>query len=144
MFRFILTLPTTVTAASTADTVRIVIYHDKQANGGEGTEATLWQSSDDLTDYRNIQNAQRYRILMDKTISINSNGGSGQGTTAALSWAAKQISFDFYKDMAMPVYFTSTGAGVAELTSNNIGMCTISRNGLCQLQGTGRIRFTDS
>ncbi len=102
MIRFVLTLPTTAVAASTADTVRIVVYQDKQANAAVGTEATLWTVSDDLTDWRNIQTAQRYRILHDKTISISSGGGSGRGTTDTLSYAAKQVSWEFYKDVNIP------------------------------------------
>ncbi len=56
--------------SSTADTVRILMYVDKQANGA-GISATDLLESDDFQSFNNLSNSGRFRVLYDKTVALH-------------------------------------------------------------------------
>lgn len=141
-WKFDIDLPTTATAASTSDYVRIILYWDKQTNGATATVATILQGSD-YQSFRNLSDITRYKILMDRSYSIQSTAGSGRGSTDTLSYGEAKIVDSFYKRCSIPIEYNNTMGAITEIRTNNIGVLTISKSGLAGFTSKMRISFSD-
>lgn len=136
-------LVTTTTASSTADTVRLILYWDKQCNGATALVGDILTIAN-YQSFNKLSNVNRFRILMDRTHSINMTSAAGNGTTD--TWGDSQHDYDLFIKVQIPIEFdTSATTGViTSCRSNNIGLLTISRAGLALLDGKMRLRFTDA
>ncbi len=140
-WRFTMTMPTR-TAASISDTVRVLLYLDKQANGATAANTDVLESAD-YQSFNNLSNKGRFRTLMDRTYDINGNAGSGRGTTDTLSYGSKITNDSFYKKVNIPIEFTAGSGAITEITSNNIGVILMSEQGLASFESKFRLRFSD-
>ncbi len=138
-----ITLPTSSAPASTADRFRIIMYLDKQANGAAATAVLIMDDNAGtgvtIDGYRNLENSQRFRILLDKTWAINSTAGSYDGTND--QFGEKQINFNFHKNCNIPVEYSAVAGAITELKSNNVGVLCISGGGLVGYKAEYRVRF---
>ncbi len=139
-WRWRLQLPNGTASASTSDTVRIIMYLDKQCNGATATAAAILES-DDFQSFNNLANKSRFRTLMDRTYTINSKSGGGDGTTE--DYGKEGIDDSFYKRVNIPIEFDSTQGAITEIRSNNVGVLLISESGLCGFASKMRLRFSD-
>ncbi len=140
--RFQFTLPSATDKDAAADTLRIMLLKDKQANGALPAVSAILTGTD-IQDFREPPNKRRFSVIFDKTISLNANGGFGNGTTNTTLF--KSISWQFNKRMNFPIYYNntvSTGA-IAQINSNNLVMLYISQDGLCGVLATVRVEYTD-
>ncbi len=139
-WRFRICLPAATDGASASDTVRIILYLDKQANGATAAVTNILESAD-FQSFNNLANKTRFRTLMDRTYTLNASI-SGDGTTIDTS----QVDLDdsFFKKVNLPIEFDSTAGAITEIRSNNIGILTISSNGLAGFDSSMRIRFSDA
>lgn len=129
------------------DQVRIMVVHDKRANGTlpaanlflqeYGSPAAVnWDS------YNNLYEKGRFTILWNKTFSLNNTGAGADGTT--LGNRNKSWMFKKYLDINMDIQYGKAGTGViADVISDNIFIYWISRNGVVYGQINGRLRFAD-
>lgn len=141
-WRFEAFLPTNQdTAAPGFDTIRVLMYLDKQCNGATATTAQILES-DDYQSFNNLANKSRFRTLMDRTYSFNVPAGSGADATS--DWAGNLINDTFFKKVNIPLEFDSTTGAITEIRSNNIGVLLISRGGLCGFASKIRLRFSDN
>ncbi len=137
-FNFRLTEQTDVTRGD--ETLRIILYLDKQCNGAAATALEIL-SADDYQSFNNLTNSSRFRKLMDRTISMNIQAQSGDGTTS--DQAPFGMDGSFYKKCNIPLEFSSTTGAITEIRSNNVGILLISRRGaVAALDGIIRVRFT--
>ncbi len=140
-WRFTLDLPNTAAVGNTADSVRVLMYLDKQANGATATVTDILESAN-FHSFNNLANKSRFRTLMDRTYTLESMAGAGNGTSDSFSKA--HIDDSFYKDVNIPLEF-SAGAGViGEVRSNNIGVLLISLGGVSGFDSKIRLRFSDA
>lgn len=133
-------LPSTNTAASTSDIIRIIYYIDKQCNGATAQVTDILTTAD-FRSFRNLANQERFIILKDKFYDLNAQcqaSGTAQ-TTGDLAFHIKM-----YKKLDLPVEFSSTTGAITEIKSNNIGVLAISEGGVGQVGYTTRIRYTDN
>ncbi len=140
--RFQFTLPSSTDKDAAADTLRIMLLKDKQANGALPAVAQILTGTD-IFDFREPPNKRRFTVLFDKTVSINSNGGFGNGTTNTTLF--KTMNWEWSRRMNFPIYYNnsvSTGA-IAQINSNNLVMFYISQDGLCGVLATVRVEYTD-
>ncbi len=142
-WRYVLTLAEAdaVGTAPPADTVRLIMYVDKQCNGATAPvtqilESANWQS------FRNLANSGRFNFLMDKTVAMNRNGLASDGAGVVSSNGTRK-EFTFYKKCNVPIEFISTTGAIAEIRSNNIGVLVISFGGVTSMVGKIRLRFSD-
>ncbi len=141
-WRFLLTLPVLAGAsAQNGDDVRVILYLDKQTNGAAAAVTDILES-DDHQSFNNLANKSRFRTLMDRSYTIDSRGGAGDG--AANDFAARNISDSFYKKCNIPIEYDSTTGAITEQRSNNIGVLLLSKNGLVAFGSKMRLRFSDS
>lgn len=138
LWRYTLLLPFG-TLQSNTDVVRIILYQDKQCNGATIAALDLLET-DEFDSFRNLANSNRFRILMDRVHVLNMPAAGGNGT--AIETCSYTMRRTFNKTCNIPLEFDSTTGALTELRSNNIGVFTISRNGLCSMVSEMRLRFT--
>lgn len=128
-------------AVQSGESVRIVVYQDKQANGLPAAVLDVFEVNDYQT-YRNLSNINRFNILYDRTHEMNS-------TSAAMgavfhTWPAVVKNWTFNKQFNIPIEYSNTAGLLANIRSNNIGMILFSQaGGRTSFTGLGRIRYTD-
>ncbi len=143
-WRYTLFLPNlTGNLASLPDTVRVILYLDKQTNGLAATAAVILQT-DDYQSFRNMANSGRFRILCDKTHTVKAAAsGAGDGTTNDFSATLQNYFFSI--NVNIPIeYDSSSNLGVlTSMRSNNIGVLLEGRDGKALFESKMRIRYTD-
>ncbi len=125
-----------------ADTVRVIMYVDKQANKLTAAVTDILETAD-FQSFNNLANSGRFRTLMDRTYDLNPNaiGSDGAGL---MSTAGKTLSDSFYKKCNIPIEFTAGTGAITEITSNNIGVLLISGQDEVTFFGSKiRLRFSD-
>ncbi len=142
-WRWLASLPTTTTAADSADVLRILLYHDKQTNGAPATVAEILEDAN-FQSFNNLANAKRFRILKDMTIDIVAPSG---GTSAAGVdvFGDNFISGTMFKKCNIPIVYNNaaTDGSLATLRSSNIGMLALSSAGKAGFLSHIRFRYTD-
>ncbi len=128
---------------STSDVVRVILYLDKQCNGGGAAVLGVLETAN-YQSFNNLSNRGRFRILMDRTYSMNCTAGGGDGTPGFQS-GDNIIHDSLYKKCNIPIeYDNSVTTGVVtSVRSNNIGILTISRDGTSGFDSQMRVRFID-
>lgn len=134
-------LATTTIQANTDDTVRLIIYHDKQANGATAAIGDILDGTPVWNGFNNLANSQRFRILHSEFIEMNTLAGGGP--TADDQYADTSKFFSCYKKLNMPLEFSSTTGAITEIRSNNIGVMLIGRAGLSSIEYRWRLRYSD-
>ncbi len=138
-WRFNIRLPEGTATTTTSDTVRIILYLDKQCNGAAATAVGILET-DDYQSFNNLANKSRFRTLMDRTYDLNTDL-SGDGTT--VDSPRFNMNDSLFKRVNIPIEYDSTVGAIAEIRSNNINMLILSKNGLCTLDSKMRLRFSD-
>lgn len=142
-WKYAINLPTAGDITSSADTVRVILYQDKQTNGGAATAALL-MASDNFQSFRNLANSSRFTILLDRTHTINSLVGGGDGTANDTGPVRRDYSFS--KLCNIPIEYdnsASTGALTTQRT-NNIGVLLLGQAGKAGFESKMRLRFSDT
>lgn len=126
------------------DVCRLVVVQDKQCNGAAQQWTDIFQinnsgSAADWRAYRNMDNIDRFKILLDKTFQVqNQNFPNGSGSAAG-----NIVPYNIYRKCYIPIEAAGTTADVANLRSNNLSVFVISSQGICLHNGMARIRFSD-
>ncbi len=143
-WRYQIKMPQRVDSALGSDTVRVIMYLDKQANGAIAASTDLLETAD-YQSFNNLGNSGRFLVLHDKTVDMNAQNGYGNGTTNASG--ELHHSFTFFKKCDIPIEFSSTAGAITEIRSNNIGVFLISKDGTStgvSFDSKIRLRFSDS
>ncbi len=143
-WRLTINLPTTATAGSTADVIRVMLVHDKQCNGSLPAAGDILDV-DSFRSFNNLANSKRFRVLMDRTYDLVATAGSGRGSTDTLSWGAVVLSDTFFKNCNIPILYdnTATSGVITSIRSSNIFCVYCSRSGLAGVTTSMRYRFSD-
>jgi len=143
-WRWTHSLPETVDTSSngSGDSVRIILYVDKQCNGAAAVALDILETNN-INSFRNLSNKNRFRILFDRTQAINiiafsQNGTSKYSTTNNIKVGA------IYKTCNIPIEFSNTTGAITEIRSNNIGVLLVGNAGTSQWTSTIRLRFSDA
>ncbi len=139
-WRFNIRLPEGTAVTTTSDTVRVILYLDKQTNGATAAVTDILES-DDFQSFNNLSNKSRFRTLMDRTYDLNTDL-SGDGTT--VDSPRFNMNDTFFKKVNIAIEYDSTTGAITEQRSNNVGVLLLSKNGLCTFASKMRIRFSDS
>ncbi len=138
-WRFQIEKGVTATSVLASDTVRVVLYVDRQCNGVTATSALMF-ASDNFQTFNALENRMRFKILMDRTYQLNS-----QSSAVVAEFGTVRINDSFYKKCDIPLEFSGTGTPVTDnIKSNNLGVCLISAEAICAFDSKFRLRFTDS
>ncbi len=128
-------------AVGTSETVRLIVYLDKQCNGATAAVTDILET-DDYQSFRNLSNTGRFVILYDYTVTLNPQASAGNGTANDTATVAENGTF--YKDCNIPIEFSSTTGALTEIRSNNLAVMTVAKEGnLATLDSEIRLRFGD-
>lgn len=140
--RFQVVLPSQTNAddLNGGDTIRIIIFVDKQANGANATVLDILETAT-YDSFRNLANKNRFNILIDKWTTLNRRVSMTDGTnTASTPLVIKE--FKFFAKLNLPIEFDGTTGAVTEIQSNNIQYLYISSQGVGGIPNQcTRIRF---
>lgn len=138
-WHFQVQLPAGTSTGGTADTVRVILYLDKQCNGAAATITGILESAD-FQSFNNLGNKSRFKTLMDRDYNLNTNL-SGDGTTVDSGLLLHNDSF--YKKCNIPIEFDAVAGAITEIRSNNLGVLLISSQGIAGFVSKFRLRFSD-
>lgn len=128
-------------AATASDTVRIILYLDKQCNGATASVTDLL-AEDNYQSFNNLANKERFRTLMDKTFALSPSGAGGNGTTNFT--IESEENFSFYSKCNISIEYSSTLGALTEIRSNNLGVLVLAKDGgRVTLDSKMRLRFTE-
>lgn len=130
--------------AAGGEVVRLIMYLDKQANGQTAAVTDILES-DNYESFRNLANTSRFRILMDRMITMNPTVGAGDG--AVNDFGSTERMGTFYKSCNIPLEFSGVAnpADITELRSNNLCVLVLSKIGaITVLDSKLRLRFSDN
>ncbi len=133
--------------AQAPHSVRLLLVMDTQCNGAapavSGTNGLF--ASADFQSFNTLVNKGRFRVLMDKTYTMNCLSAMGNGT--ANDTNAVNRNFTFFKRCNIPIEYSGTAAPsvITELRTNNIYgvMITSQASSTVSLDSKFRFRFAD-
>lgn len=126
---------------ASGDTVRIMLYQDKQANGATAAVTDILEAATYL-NFRNLSNGGRFNIILDKLVVLNYLTLASDAA-AKVSQARVRRDYVFNKVCSIPIEYNSNAGAIGEIRSNNLGLLLISANGLAGLTSKFRFRFSD-
>ncbi len=141
-WRYNITLPSATSAAKTSETVRVIMYLDKQANGATAAVTDIIKT-DNYQSFNNLSNKSRFRTLHDKTYDLiipTMADLAGPSTNTG----EFTVNASFYKKCNIPLEFSSTAGAITEIRSNNLGVLLLSAGGHAVFDSKMRLRFSDS
>jgi len=122
-------------------TVRIIVYLDRQANGATAAVGDILASAD-YRSFNNLDNSDRFRTLAEETIDLVATGAAATG--AAFSFSGDTKSFFLKAKLNLDFKYKGNAGTVADLSGNNIGVLVIGEtDGLGTLGYIARVRYTD-
>ncbi len=132
---------------SLASTIRMLLVLDKQANGAApavtGDSGLL--ASANYQAFNNLVNKGRYKVLFDKTYTLNAQAAAGDG--AVNDTAPVNRNWTFFKKCNIPIEYSGVAnpSVIAEVRTNNIFgiIITAGNTGDTTLDSKLRFRFSD-
>ncbi len=131
--------PTSV-AADAADSIRFVVYHDKQANGATATIAQIFEDAT-IDTFNNLSESGRFRIL--RNIEFAMSAMSQTEATSKTGEVQRRFKISL-PNLNMPIEFSSTTGAITEVRSNNIGIAAFTQDAKAQVGYNCRVRFSDN
>lgn len=160
-------LPSGANAAAVSEqTARIIVYYDRQANGAAPTVADVLTSTlsngttaSTAIDFININNRDRFLILMDQQVLLSALGING-ATAASSATVAIDINNNangtqgqfninrFIKLKGLETVFKASAGNIGDISAGAIGVLTISTGDVnatsaWQLIMSSRLRYYD-
>lgn len=124
----------TASGSNESEVVRIIVYHDKQANGATAAAADLLED-DDFLGFNNLSNSGRFTTLMDRTHDlVPASGGDTVAGTASQT-------HQWFKTIDIPLEFSDPAGAITSLRSSNIGIAAWSTSVGAQIRLKFRTRF---
>lgn len=137
----LLRLDNQVTAVPSSDLVRIIVGIDMQANGAMTAATDVLVSATASLSHRNLDQTQRFKILMDKYYTLNV-ASQNAATSNATSYRFVQKFFSFKEPIQ--VAYNGTTGDIGEVRSNNLFIIICDDLGFCSNKLQTRIRYSDT
>lgn len=136
-------VPNVANSAPTGDFARIIIFYDCQTNGAAPIAGDVLKSGTDYLSPLNLNNRDRFKILMDKLVSMNPNVYTAGAVTAG---DPVNKTWKLYKKITMDTVFAGTNNTVASISTGSIYLMYMSAGATSYstLSYNSRIRFIDS
>ncbi len=143
-WRFTLDLPSEADQADVGngETVRVILFHDKQCNGATATVTGILESAD-YQSFNNLSNKGRFRTLMDRRYDLNRQVSSADGANTQSSPLFVKTD-TFFKRVNIPIEYDNADGALTRMRTNNIGVLLISKTGVAGFESKFRLRFSDS
>lgn len=132
-------------AAGTPHVGRVLLVYDRQCNAAALTAANVLAtvgSAQAVVTMRNLENRNRFSILMDRRVSFSANmGGAGVGMDNTRM-------VQFYRKLNHPVAYNNGDAGsIADITSGSLYLVMVTDTNVAadepEFSYQTRVRYTD-
>lgn len=140
---FVNTVPT---ATDTPGKVFVAIVQDTQTNGAQLNSEDVYTNPSASTNlatmpFRNLQYSSRFKVLATKVVTADITTAAYNGTS--LVGFPTHKTFEIYKNVDIPVTFSNTTAGVANVTDNSLHVIAYCQDTTSTpyIQYNARIRF---
>lgn len=147
-YRGVLTGWSDMNATGASQRLRYIFFWDTQANGDAPRAIDILQSGT-IDSFRNMENASRFIVMKDKTITLNQQTRFTNGANEYAAEQERAIKFSWKGNM--PIHYgTPTQPGdptvLDHIRSNNLCLLIIASNDTtgAQLSGHMRVKYTDS
>lgn len=134
-------------ARNAHETVRIIIYWDKQCNGVPATASDLLEGTTPVyNNYRNLANVKRFVFLHDKIYAWNASAMAAGGDTVTPSERIiKDYQINISLKMFIPIEYSGTSGNISEIRSNNVGILVWTKHGdrMAASPSKVRVRYID-
>jgi len=122
-------------------TIRIMLVYDKQTNGALAAVTDILNAATYLQP-TNLNNRDRFKILMDKFVTTNANTTTA-GPVQSIAGGGTRLVKKYIR-FEHDVIFGGTGATVGDIQSGSLFMLTISSSATYALDYNVRTRFIDA
>lgn len=127
--------------------VRIALVLDTQANGTSASSTTIQEiysvSGGEVEAFRNLDNVYRFKVLWEKTMTINNGGGAYDGTNAV--GFGKRAFAKFNRNLNLKVHSLGTGGGSSDISDNRLLLIAMTEdNNDLSIQWNCRLRYSDA
>lgn len=133
---------TSGTGASQGDFVRVMIVYDMQTNSGTTPNITDILATADVNSPNNLNNRDRFRILMDKRYTFwptaYATGALANGNNGITKWCHN------YKKMHLDTIWSGVNSSVGNIQSGALFFLYISKGGFVNMDYYFRTRFYDT
>lgn len=143
-YRIHMPLTESVSTLTSGDTVRVMIFIDKQANGAAALGTDILSDDTDYHSYRLLSNAGRFTVLWDRTDHLDFANFVYDSNVPQVMQTGGAYYIKFSKNLNLPIEFNGATGAITEIRSNNIGMLLMSSNGRAVMKGISRIRYADN
>ncbi len=135
-------LPSTTTFADASDSVRFILYLDRQANGIAATITGILETAS-IDSFGQLANSSRFKTIGTWMHNLSADAASGNGTTDTTF--EKSFQWAKYFKCEIPIEWdnSATTGVLTSVRSNNIGMLAITKSGVMIVEYTVRLRFSD-
>lgn len=143
-WRFRISLPPQdgIGSPKSGDTLRVIMYLDKQANGGAALVTDILDTAA-INSFRQMSNIERFEILSDDLYNFNYSGMASDAI-GNVSQGEVVKSYVTTKHTLIPVEYSGTDGLLTEIRSNNVGILLISSKDIMGFGSVIRIRYTDN
>lgn len=115
---------------------RVILYVDAQCNGAGVTSDVFFDTSlvnqDAFDCYNNLFNTGRFKVLMDKRITVVPQPVMMNTTETpdAIFFPGGEVEFSkTIKNLSIPVFYSSSQGDIQHIRTNNIGMWVLAVGG---------------
>ena len=126
--------------AKNGDSVRVILFLDKQCNEATATVTNILESSN-IHSFMNLDNRDRFVFIMDKLHDINYIAMGSDGVGLMSQTGVKQ-QYTFYKEVDILLEFNGENGDIGEIRSNNLGILLCGSNGVAGFDSKIRLRFS--
>ncbi len=132
-------VPSTLNGNTGTDSVRIILYRDRQASANALSvgPTTLLATPVTISSFKNLFNQTRFQFLYDRNFEITTTAGS-DGT-----FAARQFVRTAMMKMNDLVTYSLADGTTNSITSINYGILCISSNAQAVFSINSRVRYID-
>lgn len=133
-----------ISVAGISNTVRIILYMDKQTNGAPASVADVLESTTVRSPMR-IENSHRFRVIKDWLIDINRTSLTQDATGTNFSTTQLRKSFKLYKKLNVPQQYDGSTGLIATVRDYSLGVIVIPSPGeQINFHWYSRLRYTDN
>lgn len=127
-----------------SDSVRMIWYIDHQCNGATCAVTDILETAN-IDSFRNMNNLNRFKILSDKRVDLNSGAGGAysDGTNITFMRGSVDRKVGHAFKLQLPIYYSNTTGAISEIRSNNIGCLIISERASSLYDLTVRVKYVD-
>ena len=126
-----------------SEIVRIILYEDTQCNGAAAAVTDILES-DNYQSWRNLANSSRFKIHLDKEITINRESIT-ENSDNTFSAPKSYRTGKFFKNCYIPIEYdnSATDGSLATIKSKNLCVLLLSKEGVSAFDSKMRLRYSD-